>query len=61
MERRVLRDRSNPFHLPEYQFINMFRLTRHAALTLLNQINPYMEHQRGTISNCAKVRERKGK
>ncbi|XP_055843196.1 putative nuclease HARBI1 [Episyrphus balteatus] len=44
IQRRNLRDTTNPFEMPEERFRELFRLTRDAAQILLTEMSPHM-HQ----------------
>ncbi|XP_031348432.1 putative nuclease HARBI1 [Photinus pyralis] len=57
LERRMLRDHSNPFEIPEDRFIELYRLNRACARYLLTTINPYLEEgvYRNTVPNILKV------
>ncbi|XP_018392383.1 PREDICTED: putative nuclease HARBI1, partial [Cyphomyrmex costatus] len=43
IERRQLRDATNPFGIPESQFISLYRLPKDAVLTLCENIQPYVQ------------------
>jgi DDE superfamily endonuclease len=45
---RILRNASDPFHLPERQFIKLFRLNRDTARHLCDLIAPHIPHDRVT-------------
>lgn len=50
VERRRLRDNTNPFEMPEERFREVFRLSRDAALILVDEIRPYLpQGQRKTF------------
>ncbi|KAI4469675.1 hypothetical protein MML48_1g02985 [Holotrichia oblita] len=44
IERRILRDTSDPFSLNEIEFIANFRLNKEAARNLINELIPYTVH-----------------
>ncbi|XP_018406199.1 PREDICTED: uncharacterized protein LOC108782420 [Cyphomyrmex costatus] len=47
--RRYLRDVSDPFSVPESQFLQLYRLSKECALDLCNNLRPYMpQEQRST-------------
>lgn len=43
VHRRHLRDGTDPFHLPEARFEELFRFKKDAAIALLNEISPHMK------------------
>lgn len=43
VHRRQLRDRSDPFYIPEARFIELFRLSKDSTIELLEEISPYMK------------------
>lgn len=43
VHRRYLRDSTDPFHLPEARFEELFRFKKDAAIALLHEIRPYMK------------------
>ncbi|KAJ8911764.1 hypothetical protein NQ315_008816 [Exocentrus adspersus] len=49
IERRLFRDANNPFDLADEQFRRLFRLSKDLAQMLIDEINPFMQHdQRST-------------
>jgi hypothetical protein len=42
--RRVIRDNSEPFSIPERRFIELFRLNKNLARELINMLEPYINH-----------------
>ncbi|XP_017490621.1 PREDICTED: putative nuclease HARBI1 [Rhagoletis zephyria] len=44
VHRRHLRDATDPFHLPEARFEELFRFKKEAAIALLNEISPFMKN-----------------
>ncbi|XP_037929900.1 uncharacterized protein LOC119664499 [Teleopsis dalmanni] len=42
IHRRHLRDSTDPFHLPEARFVELFRFNKEVTLRLLEEICPFM-------------------
>ncbi|KAJ3661567.1 hypothetical protein Zmor_005958 [Zophobas morio] len=54
LARRRLRDAANPFDLPNFSFLKLFRLSKDAARYLINTLAPHMNNvlrQTGTASD----------
>lgn len=53
VEKRVMRDASDPFGLHDKRFIELFRLNKDLAAYLINELVPHMEQgQRSTRIPC---------
>lgn len=50
MERRIMRDHSDPFAMQEQQFIQLFRLAREPARQVLNAIMPNMNLSNNVVA-----------
>lgn len=48
LERIILRDVLNPFHLPHNEFIKCFRVSPDLAMNLINLLRPDLQQQRLT-------------
>lgn len=46
VERRMLRDRQNPFNLPRDEFMNIFRISPDLAMHLTDLLRPELQKQR---------------
>lgn len=44
--RRLLRDSTNPFEMPNINFKQMFRLDKDSVINLINDIEPFINRQR---------------
>lgn len=42
LQRRMLRAQSNPFNLPEARFVELFRLTKPLAETIIDNLRPHL-------------------
>ncbi|KAK4877090.1 hypothetical protein RN001_009596 [Aquatica leii] len=46
LQRKQLRDNSNPFELPDTTFIKLFRLNKEAAWNLIEELQEFIERKR---------------
>jgi len=57
--RRRIRDMSDPFALPEREFIGMYRLTKHLTRALIQQLQLYLPVRRGPLAIPIELRVRR--
>jgi hypothetical protein len=43
-EYRLIRDRSNPMEVPDEKYVEIFRLTKHLAVNVFEEIREFMEN-----------------
>lgn len=44
LERQRLRDFYDPFQIPENEFKSLYRMPQHLAITLINELIPFIEN-----------------